>query len=77
MSKTTQKICSNHKVPLRLVTKLLDVEQQLQGMTYRSTIYNRINEVFSEDWRTEDEARKALLKPATPDMPFNSKMGVK
>ena len=71
-----KKISTDHKVPLRLVTKLLDVERELQGMTYRSTIYNRINDVFSEDWRSEEEARKALLKPVPP-VPSDSITGVK
>jgi DNA sulfur modification protein DndC len=71
-----KKISTYHKVPLRLVTKLLDVEREFQGMTYRSTIYNRINDVFSEDWRSEEEARKALLKPVPP-VPSDSKTGVK
>ena len=70
-----KKICTNHKVPLRLVTKLLDVEKQLQGMSHRSTIYSRINEVFSEDWRSEEEARKALLKPSLPNLQVNSNNG--
>lgn len=56
------KICEDHEVPLRLVTKLLDVEHELQGMTRRSSIYTRINEVFSEDWISEEEARIALQR---------------
>jgi DNA sulfur modification protein DndC len=58
-----KKICDEHCVPLRLVTKLMDVEQQLQGMTRRSSIYNRLNEVFSEDWMSEDEARQIMASP--------------
>lgn len=60
-------ICEAHNVPLRLVTKLLDVEQQLQGMTRRSSIYTRINEVFNEDWISEDEAKQALTNPDAID----------
>jgi DNA sulfur modification protein DndC len=55
-----KKICEDRKVPLRLVTKLLDVEQQLQGMTRRSSTSNWLNEVFSEDWMSEEEARKIM-----------------
>ena len=36
-----QKICDEKKVPLRLVTKRMDVEQQMQGMTKRSSVYNK------------------------------------
>jgi DNA sulfur modification protein DndC len=62
-----KKICSDRKIPLRLVTKLLDVEQQMQGMTRRSSIYNRIDEVFAEDWRSEEEVRSDMIKPDAVD----------
>ena len=62
-----RKICQESSIPLRLVTKLLDVEQQLQGMSRRSSIYNRINEVFSEDWISEEEAKEAIAEPDAID----------
>lgn len=62
-----KKICNDHKTPLRLVTKLLDVEQQMQGMTRRSSIYNRINEVLSEEWRSEEEIKNDMIKPDAVD----------
>jgi len=62
-----QKICDAKKLPLRLVTKLMDVEQQMQGMTKRSSIYNRIGEVLSEDWMTEEEAKKQIANPDAID----------
>jgi DNA sulfur modification protein DndC len=62
-----KKICSDRNIPLRLVTKLLDVEQQMQGMSRRSSIYNRINEVFAEDWRSEEEIRIDMIKPDAVD----------
>jgi DNA sulfur modification protein DndC len=55
-----KKICDKQKLPLRLVTKLMDIEQQMQGMTKRSSIYNRIGEVLSEDWLSEEEAKKQI-----------------
>ncbi len=57
-----KKICADRNIPLRLVTKLLDVEQQMQGMTRRYAIYNRINEVFSEEWRSEEEIKSDMIK---------------
>ena len=48
-------ICVKHKVPLRLVTKLLDVEYQVQGMSRRSSVYSKIGSVLGEEWRSEDE----------------------
>jgi DNA sulfur modification protein DndC len=62
-----RKICDAKKIPLRLVTKLIDVEQQMQGMTKRSSVYNRLGVVLSEDWLTEDEAKKHIATPGAVD----------
>lgn len=56
-------ICEKHNLPLRLVTKLLDVEHQMQGMSRRSSVYNRIGDVLSEDWLSEEEIREQIAKP--------------
>jgi DNA sulfur modification protein DndC len=50
-----ERICAKHKVPSPLVTKLLDVEFQVQGMSRRSLVYSRIGSVLGEEWRSEDE----------------------
>jgi DNA sulfur modification protein DndC len=62
-----QKICDKRNLPLRLVTKLMDVEQQMQGMTRRSTIYNRIGDVLSEDWLSEEETKRQMVSPGAID----------
>jgi len=62
-----QRICDKKNVPLRLVTKLMDVEQQMQGMTRRSSVYNRLDTVLSEDWLTEEEAKKQMATPGAVD----------
>jgi DNA sulfur modification protein DndC len=62
-----KKICGTHNVPLRLVTKLLDVEQQLQGMTHRHSIYTKIKEILGEDWRSEEQVREDMLKSGCAD----------
>ena len=49
------------------MTKLMDIEQQMQGMTKRSSIYNRLGEVLSEDWMTEEEAKKQIANPDAID----------
>ena len=51
-------ICRDHDVPVQLVMKLLDVERQVQGMKRRAAIYSRIEDVLSEEWRTEEEITK-------------------
>jgi len=48
-------ICESHNMPSRLVTKLLDVERQFQGMKRRASVYSKIEDVLREEWRTEDE----------------------
>lgn len=60
-------MCEKHNLPLRLVTKLLDVEHQMQGMARRSSVYNRIGDVLSEDWLSEEEIREHIEKPDAID----------
>lgn len=48
-------VCEKHVVPIQLVMKLFDVELQSQGMSRRSSVYNKIDKVFSEEWRSEEE----------------------
>ncbi len=61
-------MCEKHNLPLRLVTKLLDVEHQMQGMARRSSVYNRIGDVLSEDWLSEEEIREHIEKPDAIDI---------
>jgi DNA sulfur modification protein DndC len=49
-------VCRQHEVPSRLVAKLLDLERDMQGMSRRAGIYNKIDQVFREDWLNEQEA---------------------
>jgi DNA sulfur modification protein DndC len=48
-------ICNAHGLPFGLATKILDVAIQSKGMTRRASIYKKINRIFSEEWRTEEE----------------------
>ncbi len=50
-----QEICIKNDVPLRLVMKLLDAAIQSKGMTRRASIHKKINQVFSAEWRSEEE----------------------
>ena len=38
--------------------KILDVALQSKGMTRRASIYKKINRIFSEEWRTEEDLLK-------------------
>ena len=50
---TLKEICLKNKVPYLLVSKLLNVEYELQGMTRHSKIYPKLNKVLSEEWRDD------------------------
>ncbi len=50
-----ERVCEGHEIPTLLVTRLLDLEQQLQGMCKRSSIYTRMNEILGNEWRSEEE----------------------
>ena len=54
------KICDKNGVPVTLVAKLLDTERQMDGMSRRAGIQSRIDEIFHEDWRSEEEVRDSL-----------------
>ena len=53
-------ICDENEIPVALVAKLLDTEQQMDGMLRRAGIHIRIDAIFHEDWHSEDEARAEL-----------------
>ena len=56
-------ICEAQQVPVDLVAKLLDTEKQMDGMSRRAKIQSRIDEIFHEDWRSEEEVRAKLDNP--------------
>lgn len=49
-----EELCNKAEIPVTLVAKLLDTERQFYGMSRRSAIYDRINAIFHEDWRSEE-----------------------
>ena len=53
--KILETICSKHNLPLNLVTKLIDAEIQSQGMSRRSSIYEKLGRILGEEWRSEEE----------------------
>ncbi len=48
-----EEICKKNNVPMLLVAKLLNIEQESQGMTRHSKIYPKLNKVLSEEWRED------------------------
>ena len=53
-------VCKEKGIPVTLVAKLLDTERQMDGMSRRAGIQSRIDEIFHEDWRSEEEVRAGL-----------------
>ena len=49
-----ESLCNDAGIPVELVAKLLDTERQFYGMNRRASIYDRINAIFHEDWRSEE-----------------------
>lgn len=56
-----QHICEDQEVPVELVSKLLDLELELSGMGRRTSIYNRIDQLFKREWKSEDEAMERAM----------------
>jgi DNA sulfur modification protein DndC len=55
-------VSSENSIPTQLLTKLIDVEIKSQGMKRRASIYSKLDKVFKEEWRTEDEIIKEFEK---------------
>lgn len=53
-------ICTQNKIPLNLVKKLVEIERQMQGMSRRSSIYSKIEDILGEEWRPEEEFTKKV-----------------
>lgn len=48
-------VCKKYEIPVDLITRLIDVEKQIQGMTRRSSVYTKIDAILNQEWRTEEE----------------------
>jgi DNA sulfur modification protein DndC len=55
-----QEISAKHNLPVGIPMKLLDAALQSKGMTRRASVYKKIDKVFSEEWRTEEELLKGI-----------------
>ena len=48
-------LSKKYEIPERLVTKLIDLELQTQGMSIRASIFKEMTRIFKEEWRSEEE----------------------
>jgi len=58
--------CERNGVPTQLACKLLDLEAEMQSMVRRSRIFHRIDQILSEEWRSEAEVVESM-PPALED----------
>lgn len=54
-AKVLKEVCEEHEVQPEVIKRLLDTELQHHGMKRRASIYNEMDKVLKEDWRTRDE----------------------
>ncbi|WP_306058584.1 DNA phosphorothioation system sulfurtransferase DndC [Natronococcus wangiae] len=50
-----EEVCEAHDTPPKLIKRLLDTELQHHGMKRRAAIYDKIDKIFREDWRSIQE----------------------
>jgi len=62
-----QSVCSNHNIPYALVSRLLNVEFESQGMARHSKIYGKLDKILSEEWRSDIEEIKKDLQQKRED----------
>jgi DNA sulfur modification protein DndC len=48
-------ICDKHGVSAEMMSKLIELERSLQGMSRRSSVQRKLTAVLEEDWRTSEE----------------------
>lgn len=48
-------LSKKYEIPERLVMKLIDLELQTQGMSFRNSIFKKMDKIFAEEWRSEDD----------------------
>ena len=51
---TIESICENEMEVAR-IARLIDLERSMEGMSKRTGIFNKIDNIFSEEWRTEED----------------------
>lgn len=66
-----EEVCDQYEVPPRLVKKLLDLELQHHGMKRRAAIYDKIDKVFREEWRSTEEIAANLESEAAEDWEYD------
>lgn len=70
-AKVLEELSGRYGVPSRLVTKLIDVELQSQGMSKRSAVFGKLDKVLSEEWETDEDE---LLRERKEELELKRKL---
>jgi len=54
-SRILENVCGEHDVPSGVLRELVDLEHDLQGLSRRSSVYERIDRILAKDWRSAEE----------------------
>lgn len=60
-------ICQNNSIPTDMIARLMEQERQVQGMHRRAGIFNRIDDVLRQEWRSEVTIRQQYKLPLAED----------
>jgi DNA sulfur modification protein DndC len=66
-------VAANNNVPQVLLSRLIDAEWDAQGMTRHSKVYDKINKILSEEWRSKEELseiKKDMIERRSDKKPF-------
>lgn len=58
-------ISDKHNVPVEMMSKLIELERSLQGMSRRASVQRKLAAVLEEDWRTTTELMSAHVADGT------------
>lgn len=53
-------LCEKHGLPPTLIAKLIGEERRLQGISKRAAIIERIDAIYREEWRSEEEILRSM-----------------
>jgi DNA sulfur modification protein DndC len=59
-------IAEQHDVPELLLKRLIDAERKSLGMKRRARIYDQLNSILNEDWRTDDQVESDIASLSRP-----------
>ena len=63
--KLLEKTSHDYKLPQGLLAKLIEAERQFHGLTKRSQTYVRFEQIFKEEWKSEEQALTEFEKSAS------------